>query len=179
MCPTWGSQQTVILEPVQVHTPRMGRGFGIPVGPTSLLRYLCLPNSSYDRLAHLSSGKVCQLGGSQMPLFPSSLRGSLNSAVQGAAPGCVWGQPSSGQSAQLGTWSHPLLKPLQAKQCGKTDRLWKEERRQGHTDGQGDGWTDRRLPVGRAPWAPCLGEGSFSALILPCWGALHERVGEL
>lgn len=179
MCPTWGSQQTVILEPVQVHTPRMGRGFGIPVGPTSLLRYLCLPNSSYHRLAHLSLWKGLSTKGlpdAPLPQLPAEV---LNSAAEGAAPGCVWGQPSSGQRAQLGTWSHPLLKPLQAKQCGKTDRLWKEERRQGHTDGQGDGWTDRRLPVGRAPWAPCLGEGSFSALILPCWGALHERVGEL
>lgn len=35
------------------------------------------------------------------------------------------------------------------------------------------------LPVGRDPWAPCLGEGSFSASILPCWGALRERIGEL
>lgn len=37
---------------------------------------------------------------------------------------------------------------------------------------QTGGW----LPVGQDPWAPCLGEGSFFALILPCWGALRERV---
>lgn len=42
------------------------------------------------------------------------------------------------------------------------------------TDGQKGGW----LPVGQDPWAPCLGEGSFSALILPCWGGLQERIGK-
>ena len=48
-----------------------------------------------------------------------------------------------------------------------------------HTDGREmDRQTGGRLPVGRAPWAPCLGEGSFSALILPCWGALRDRAGE-
>lgn len=40
---------------------------------------------------------------------------------------------------------------------------------------QTEGW----LPVGQDPWAPCLGEGSSSALILPCWGGLHERGGEV
>jgi hypothetical protein len=37
------------------------------------------------------------------------------------------------------------------------------------------GQTDDLLPVGQAPWAPCLGEGSFSASILPCWDGLCER----
>lgn len=40
-------------------------------------------------------------------------------------------------------------------------------------DRQTGGW----LPVGRAPWAPFLEEGSFSALILPCWGDLCDRGG--
>lgn len=49
-----------------------------------------------------------------------------------------------------------------------------------HTDvGETDGQTGSCLPVGQAPWAPCLGEGSFSALILPYWGDLCERKGEL
>lgn len=48
-----------------------------------------------------------------------------------------------------------------------------------HTDGrETDGQMDS-LPVGQDPWAPCLGEGSFSALILPCWGDLCEKMGEL
>lgn len=32
--------------------------------------------------------------------------------------------------------------------------------------------------MGQAPWAPCLGEGSFSALILPCWGDLCKKTDE-
>lgn len=66
----------------------------------------------------------------------------------------------------------PFLSPLRTERCGRLT-AWKEERRRVHTDGQGDRRTDRRwLPVGQGPWAPCLGEGSFSALILPCWGGL-------
>lgn len=42
---------------------------------------------------------------------------------------------------------------------------------------QKDRQTGSCLPVGQAPWAPCLGEGSFSALILPCWGDLCEKMG--
>lgn len=51
-----------------------------------------------------------------------------------------------------------------------------------HTDGWGDRETDRTddwLPAGQDPWAPCLGEGSSSALILPCWGGLHKRGAEM
>ena len=40
-----------------------------------------------------------------------------------------------------------------------------------------DRQTGSWLPVGRAPWAPFLEEGSFSALILPCWGDLCDRGG--
>lgn len=64
----------------------------------------------------------------------------------------------------------------------ETDRLWKKERRQVHTDGRetdGHRQTGSCLPVGQAPWAPCLGEGSFSALILPCWGDLCEKMSNL
>lgn len=115
--------------------------------------------------------------------FPQLPRRPLNLAqpvYRGRLLLAVWG--TSLAMGRGGSWGLSRVlspHPCELSDGGTTDRLWKEESRRVHTDGQGDGQTDKWLPVGRAPWAPCLGEGSFSALILPCWGDLHKGVGEL
>lgn len=121
----------------------------------------CLSNPSSPSHGRLPGAPPPQLHGRGVP---------LNSAG---------GLPIYGQQGPPGRQSCPLLSSLQAMRRGQTDRLGR--RREGgciqmasEMDRQTGGW----LPVGRAPWAPFLEEGSFSALILPCWGDLCDRGGE-